>query len=110
MDLVAATTQGPLSVRLDMGLDLLMRLRDHGRFVADRQTLASFRWHSGSSTVGHQKVSTEECEQLYMKYLSPWVARAYRPRWPGRLALRLAKRRVDQAAGRAASGLARHGW
>jgi hypothetical protein len=46
----------------------------------------------------------EESDQLRMKYMSAWSARTYRVlRWPGRLALWLAKRRVDHNATRVAS-------
>jgi GT2 family glycosyltransferase len=92
------------SVRLAMDLDLFLRLRRHGRFVALPQTLASFRWHADSATVRSEGVSMEESDQLRMKYMSAWSARTYRVlRWPGRLALWLAKRRVDHNAARVAS-------
>jgi len=91
-------------VRLAMDLDLFLRLRKLGRFVALRQTLACFRWHQDSATVRSETVSMEESDQLRMKYMRPTAARAYRVlRWPGRAALWLAKRRVDHNAARVAS-------
>lgn len=83
-------------VRLAMDLDLFLRLRRQGRFVAVPQTLACFRWHPESATVHQERASMEESDQLRMKYMRARSARAYRfLRWPGRLALWLAKRRVD---------------
>jgi GT2 family glycosyltransferase len=90
------------TVRMAMDLDLFLRLRDRGRFVAVARTLASFRWHPDSATVGQERLSMEESDQLRMKYMQPWAARTYRVlRWPGRLALWLAKRRVDHNVARA---------
>jgi len=92
------------SVRLAMDLDLFLRLRRRGRLVALSRTLACFRWHDDSATVRGENVSMEESDQLRMKYMSPFAARAYRVlRWPGRLALWLAKRRVDRNSARAAA-------
>lgn len=90
------------TVRLAMDLDLFLRLRRRGRFVSVPRTLASFRWHDDSATVRAESVSMEESDQLRMRYMRPWAAAAYRVlRWPGRLALWLAKRRVDRNAARA---------
>ncbi|MBO9520722.1 MAG: glycosyltransferase [Nocardioidaceae bacterium] len=85
------------SVRLAMDLDLFLRLRRRGRLVAIPATLASFRWHADSATVQGESVSMEESDRLRMRYMHPLAARAYLVlRWPGRLALWLAKRRVDR--------------
>ncbi|MCW2787355.1 MAG: hypothetical protein JWP74_3872 [Marmoricola sp.] len=85
------------TVRLAMDLDLFLRLRRRGRFVVLPRTLACFRWHDDSATVKGENLSMEESDQLRMRYMSPVAARAYRVlRWPGRLALWLAKRRVDR--------------
>lgn len=92
------------SVRLAMDLDLFLRLRGKGRFIALPRTLASFRWHDDSATVENENASMEESDQLRMKYMSRPAARAYQLlRWPGRLALWLAKRRVDRNRARAAA-------
>jgi GT2 family glycosyltransferase len=91
------------TVRLAMDLDLFLRLRKIGSFVAVPQTLASFRWHDDSATVGSEKLSMEESDQLRMRYMTPLAVAAYRYlRWPGRGALWLAKRRVDRNIRRAA--------
>jgi GT2 family glycosyltransferase len=87
------------SVRLAMDLDLYLRLRRRGRLLALPRTVARFRWHTGSATVSGESVSTEESDQLRMRYMGPVAARAYRVlRWPGRLALWMVKRRVDRKA------------
>lgn len=106
MRLDAVTAVGGLDedVRLAMDLDLFLRLRKVGRFIPLKQTLASFRWHDDSATVKDGSGSMEESDQLRMKYMSRPAAGAYRVlRWPGRLALWLAKRRVDQNSARAAA-------
>lgn len=93
------------NVRLAMDLDLFLRLREQGRFVAVPRTLAGFRWHPESATVHQERASMEESDQLRMKYMRPSAARAYRVlRWPGRLALWSAKRRVDHNVRRARQG------
>lgn len=92
------------NVRLAMDLDLFLRLRRRGRMIAIPTTLASFRWHADSATVQGENLSMEESDQLRMKYMSPAGASVYRLlRWPGRLALWLAKRRVDRNSARVAS-------
>lgn len=89
------------SVQLAMDLDLFLRLRRRGQFVALRRTLACFRWHEDSATVKGEGLSMEESDRLRMKYMRPVVARAYEyARWPGRLALWAAKRQVDRNAAR----------
>lgn len=91
------------SVRLALDLDLFLRLRRRGRVVAVPRTLAAFRWHAGSSTVEQGEASMEESDQVRMRYMPRPVAAAYDVgRWPGRWALRLAKRRVDRNVARAA--------
>lgn len=91
------------SVRLAMDLDLYLRLRRRGRLLALPRTVASFRWHAGSATVSSESVSTDESDRLRMKYMGAFAARLYLVvRWPGRLALWLAKRWVDLKAAHAA--------
>lgn len=105
MRLAAVNAVGGLddSVRLAMDLDLFLRLRKVGGFVSLPETLACFRWHQDSATVRGERLSMEESDQLRMKYMSKNAARAYAYlRWPGRLALWLAKRRVDRNSARAA--------
>lgn len=99
----AVTEAGGLdeTVRLAMDLDLFLRLRRLGRFIALPRTLASFRWHEDSATVKGENLSMEESDRLRMKYMSRPAAVVYEYlRWPGRLALFLAKRRVDRNSAR----------
>lgn len=92
------------SVRLAMDLDLFLRLRRQGRFIALTQTLACFRWHDDSATVMSENLSMEESDRLRMKYMHPLAARAYEYlRWPGRAALWAAKRQVDRNSAKVAS-------
>jgi GT2 family glycosyltransferase len=103
-DAVVDVGQLDESVELAMDLDLFLRLRKRGRFIAIRKTLASFRWNEDSATVKGENLSMEESDQLRMKYMSRPAARAYRYlRWPGRLALWLAKRCVDRNRARLAA-------
>lgn len=92
------------SIRLALDLDLFLRLRRRGRLVALPQTLACFRWHDDSATVSGGNESMEESDRTRMKYMSPLAAATYRVlRWPGRLALWMAKQRVHRNSARAAA-------
>jgi glycosyltransferase involved in cell wall biosynthesis len=82
-------------LKLSMDLDLFLKLRGRGRIIALPRTLACFRWHSDSSTVRSEEASAEEADLVRMSHMAPGWAGAYLYlRWPGRWALRLAKRRV----------------
>ncbi|MGY2874537.1 GT2 family glycosyltransferase [Marmoricola sp. URHA0025 HA25] len=87
-----------------MDLDLWLRLRKRGPFVALNQTLASFRWHADSLTVRDEKFSMNQSDETRMRHMTPLGARLYRTvfRWPGWWALWLAKRRVRFNTARAA--------
>lgn len=86
-----------------MDLDLFLRLRKRGPFVALPRTLACFRWHPDSLTVSGEKFSMEQADRVRQKHMSRAGARAYEYlRWPGRWALWLAKRRVDRNTARTA--------
>jgi GT2 family glycosyltransferase len=83
-------------IGLAMDLDLFLRLRRVGPLVCLPQTLASFRWHPDSATVRSEVGSAEESDRIRMSYMPAGAAYLYRYlRWPGRWALRVAKRRVD---------------
>jgi GT2 family glycosyltransferase len=93
---------------LSMDLDLFLRLRRRGRLIAVPQTLASFRWHADSATVRSQVDSAEEADRVRMRYMPRPVARLYGlGRWPGRLALRLVRKKVHSKARGAGSASAR---
>lgn len=87
-----------------MDLDLWLKLRRRGPFVALNQTLACFRWHADSLTVSDEKFSMNQSDQTRMRHMTPTGARLYKAifRWPGWWALWLAKRRVNYNTARAA--------
>jgi glycosyltransferase involved in cell wall biosynthesis len=87
-----------------MDLDLWLKLRKRGPFVALSQTLACFRWHADSLTVSDEKFSMNQSDETRMRHMTPFGARLYRTvfRWPGWWALWLAKRRVKHNTARAA--------
>lgn len=92
------------SLRFALDLDLFLRLRREGRFVALPRTLASFRWHAASTTVSGGEQSMEESDQVRMRYMPPTARRAYEVlRWPGRWALAAAKQRVQHNVAREAA-------
>ncbi len=93
------------SLQFAMDLDLLLRLRRRGRFVALREPVSSFRWHAQSLTVSDRSTSLAESDRVKRRYLPPTL-RAVAPLWevPVRSATRLAARRLS---GRASAGAAR---
>lgn len=86
-------------LRFAMDLDMLLRLRRLGRFLATREVLASFRWHPDSLTVSNRKLSLAESESVKHRYLSPRLRRVA-PVWdlPVRLATHVAARQVTRRA------------
>jgi GT2 family glycosyltransferase len=93
------------SLQFAMDLDLLLRLRRRGRFVALRQPVSSFRWHAQSLTVSDRSTSLAESERVKRRYLAPPL-RALAPAWeaPVRLATRIAARRLGERAAAGAAG------
>ena len=75
------------SLHFAMDLDLLLRLRRRGRFVAVDRPVSSFRWHATSLTVSDRSASLAESEQVKRRYL-PGPLRRIAPVWeapgPGR--------------------------
>lgn len=92
-----------VSATVTMDLDLFLRLRQRGPLVSLRQTLAFFRWHADSLTVSGEDFSMEQADRVRMAYMTATGARLYEYlRWPGRWALKLAKRRVRHNTAKAA--------
>lgn len=88
-------------LRFALDLDLFLRLRQRGRLMAIRHTLAAFRWHADSATVGNATKSMEESDRVRMRYMGPMAAGVYEyARWPGRWALSAAKWRATRNARR----------
>jgi hypothetical protein len=64
-------------LRTDLGwafdLDIFLRLGRVGRLSYVRQTLAAFRWHAGSLSVGQRSESVREASQVRREYLPRWA-------------------------------------
>jgi GT2 family glycosyltransferase len=64
-------------LRTDLGwafdLDLFLRLAKYGRLSYLRQTLAAFRWHAGSLSVGQRVHSVREASQVRREFLPGWL-------------------------------------
>lgn len=91
------------SLRYTMDLDVFLRLRAYGRFVATRRVAAAFRWHPDSLTVANRAASSAEAEAVKRRHLPT----ALRPlsvvwdvpvRWASRRAAAAVSRRAHQVA------------
>ncbi|HMS25107.1 MAG TPA: glycosyltransferase [Acidimicrobiia bacterium] len=82
-----------------MDLDMLLRLRKLGKFVNTKRTMASFRWHSTSTTVVNRVKLLKEVKQVKRKHLSP-VLRKFAPIWepPVSIATTFAAKSVNRKA------------
>jgi GT2 family glycosyltransferase len=64
-------------LRTDLGwafdLDLFLRLARFGRLSYVSHTLAAFRWHAGSLSVGQRGDSVREASQVRREFLPAWV-------------------------------------
>ena len=64
-------------LRTDLGwafdLDIFLRLSRFGRLSYVRRTLAAFRWHAGSLSVGQRENSVREASQVRREFLPAWV-------------------------------------
>jgi GT2 family glycosyltransferase len=82
-----------------MDLDLLLRLRRRGRFQYVPKTLATFRWHPDSLTVGFREASLAESEAVKKRYL-PAFAKPISSAWelPVRWATRKMAGRLNARA------------
>jgi glycosyltransferase involved in cell wall biosynthesis len=90
---------GPFDVnnKYSMDLEMLLRLRKLGKFINTKATLASFRWHSSSTTVSNRHLVLQETEAVKRKYLSRPL-QLIAPLWeiPVRLATKIAAKRVSK--------------
>jgi GT2 family glycosyltransferase len=88
-----------LSLRYSMDLDLLLRLRRLGPFVAVPSPVATFRWHTESLTVSQREASLAEAQEVKRRQLGA-IARTCAPLWEGpvRYATRKAAGRVNARA------------
>lgn len=64
-------------LRTDLGwafdLDIFLRLSRFGRLSYVRRTLAAFRWHAGSLSVGQRDNSVREASQVRREFLPAWI-------------------------------------
>lgn len=64
-------------LRTDLGwafdLDIFLRLSRFGRLSYIRQTLAAFRWHADSLSVGQREGSVREASQIRREFLPGWI-------------------------------------
>ncbi len=86
------------SLEYSMDLDLLLRLKRHGRLVALPRIVSTFRWHAQSLTVSQRNASLTESELVKRRYL-PKAVIPLAPAWeaPVRWATRRAAARVSAA-------------
>jgi GT2 family glycosyltransferase len=90
------------SFRFAFDLDLLLKIRKLGPLLDTKATLASFRWHPDSLTVGDRTTNLAESERAKRRYLTPTQ---HRIKWmwerPVRVATRVAANEVHRRARRA---------
>jgi hypothetical protein len=71
-------------LRTDLGwafdLDIFLQLAKFGRLSFIPHTLAAFRWHPGSLSVGQRRDSVREASQVRVEHLPGWV-RPISPLW-----------------------------
>ena len=82
-----------------LDLDLFLRLRKLGAFLALPVVTAQFRWHAESLTVSDRRASSREAMKVKKQYLRPWL-RWVSPLWnqPVAWASAIAARRVSYLA------------
>jgi len=61
-------------------LDLLLKLRRHGRFKSLPEVVASYRWHEGALTVGSRNQSVREASAVRVRHL-PRIIRPFSRLW-----------------------------
>lgn len=80
-----------------MDLDIFLKLKKLGRFVYVNQTLAAFRWHDDSLSVGSRDAATKEAEAVKRKF-TPAPLKVFTPIWfiPIRYASALAAKKLSK--------------
>ena len=61
------------NLKLAFDFDLFMGLDKHGKAKYISKTLASFRWHEDSLSVGQRKTSVKEASIVRIKHSAPWL-------------------------------------
>jgi GT2 family glycosyltransferase len=89
------------SLRFAFDLDLLLKLKRHGKLIRVPHVVSCFRWHGDSLTVSDRTESLRESEQARRRALSTSAKRlAWLWERPVRVATRLAAREVSRRAHR----------
>lgn len=88
-----------------MDLDLFLKLRHEGSFVATRTSVSAFRWHVASLTVAGRRKSGAEADLVKRRHL-PQALRPLAPLWhtPVNVAARRAASATSRRADRLAAG------
>ena len=60
-------------LKLAFDFDLFTGLNKNGKAKYVNKTLASFRWHEDSLSVGQRKISVKEASIVRIKHASPWL-------------------------------------
>ena len=61
------------NLKLAFDFDLFLGLKKHGKAKYINKTLASFRWHEDSLSVGQRKTSVKEASIVRTKHASRWL-------------------------------------
>ena len=104
LDALVSAGEYDESLRFAMDLDMFLRLKRRGTFVATRREVAAFRWHADSLTVSNRSLSLAESEKVKRRHL-PERVRPLAAAWdvPVRWATRVAARQVSRRARRMAA-------
>jgi glycosyltransferase involved in cell wall biosynthesis len=70
------------TLRYSMDLDMFLRLRRRGAFVATRDEVATFRWHAESISVYSRREAVAEAQRVKRRHLPPSLRRLA-PLWDG---------------------------
>lgn len=86
-------------LRYAMDLDVLLKLKRRGPFVATRRHVSAFRWHPGSTTVSSRAASGAEAARVKRAHLPSWL-RPVSPLWevPVQWAATMASRALNRRA------------
>jgi len=99
LDALRAVGLFDTGLKYAMDLDVFLKLRSRGPFVAMRRPVSAFRWHPDSLTVANRQASSNEAEQVKMRHLPPLI-RPISPLWhvPVKWAASVAARSVSKRA------------
>ena len=61
------------NLKLAFDFDLFLGIKKHGKVKYTNKTLASFRWHEDSLSVGQRKTSVKEASVVRIKHANLWL-------------------------------------